>query len=86
MPTVVLASSLLEQTDGASRIEVAGSTPGEVLRVLELAEPRLKGWVLDDRGTLRQQVNVFVEDRHNGASWVRVAENLPPITSVRVSS
>jgi molybdopterin converting factor small subunit/photosystem II stability/assembly factor-like uncharacterized protein len=63
MPTVVLASSLLEQTDGASRIEVPGSTPGEVLRALELSEPRLKGWVLDDRGTLRQHVNVFVEDR-----------------------
>jgi hypothetical protein len=59
MPTVVLASSLLEQTNGASRLEVPGSTPGEVLRALELSEPRLKGWVLDDRGTLRRHVNVF---------------------------
>jgi photosystem II stability/assembly factor-like uncharacterized protein len=63
MPTVILPSSLHHRTDGLKRIEAPGSTAGEILRSLETTEPRLRGWVLDERGHLRQHVNVFVDDR-----------------------
>jgi molybdopterin converting factor small subunit len=40
------------------RVEAA--TVADGLRALERAEPRLCGWVLDERGHLRRHLNVFV--------------------------
>ena len=41
-------------------VTVAGVTVVEVLRELERSHPRLGGWILDDRGQVRQHVAVFL--------------------------
>ncbi len=61
MPRVNLPSALAAQT-GAGRLEIEGATAGEVLRRLEQRFPRLRGWILDEQGQVRQHVNVFVND------------------------
>jgi molybdopterin converting factor small subunit len=63
MPTVFLPSSLVERTDGRRSIAVSGSSVGAALAALQQAEPRLRGWLLDDQGRLRPHVNVFVDSR-----------------------
>jgi molybdopterin converting factor small subunit len=62
MPTFFLPSTLRPLAGGADTLEASGSTVGEALRQLELAHPRLAGWVLDERGGLRPHVSVFVND------------------------
>lgn len=63
MAKVILPGTLSELTGGAADLTVAGETAGEVLRQLVAEHPRLKGWVLDERGLLPQHVNVFVSER-----------------------
>lgn len=40
--------------------ELDGATVGDVLRELERANPAAGGWILDERGRIRQHINVFV--------------------------
>ena len=62
MAVVVLPTTLQARTDGAERITVDGATAGEALRALEARCPELRGWILDERGRLRQHVSLFVGD------------------------
>jgi molybdopterin converting factor small subunit len=62
MTTFYLPSTLRPLAGGADQLEAAGATVGEALRQLELAHPRLAGWVLDERGGLRRHVSLFVND------------------------
>lgn len=41
-------------------MELDGATVGEVLRALELAHPKITGWIQDEQGKVRRNVNVFV--------------------------
>ena len=59
MVEVRLGAPLHERV-GATRVEVTGATLGEVIRRLEHEHPRLRHWVLDERGELRRHVGVFV--------------------------
>ncbi len=45
--------------DCSDHVIEAGSV-GELLRGLELAQPAVGGWILDERGLIRQHINVFV--------------------------
>jgi hypothetical protein len=40
--------------------EVDGATIAEIVRALDARHPGLAGYLVDDRGALRQHVNVFV--------------------------
>ena len=60
MPLVRLRSPLRELAGGKTELDIEGNTLGEVIRRLEQAYPQLGGWVLDEQGTLRQHVNLFV--------------------------
>ncbi len=62
MPAIILPSPLLRHTDGVSRIAVSGATAREAIRDLETTRPTLRGWVLDERGALREHVSLFVND------------------------
>jgi molybdopterin converting factor small subunit len=43
-----------------SSVEVGGDTVRTALEAVFAKEPRLRGYVVDEQGTLRKHVNVFV--------------------------
>jgi molybdopterin converting factor small subunit len=60
MATVRLRAPLSELAGGRRELELDGATVGEVLRALERDHPDIKGWILDERTTIREHINVFV--------------------------
>jgi molybdopterin converting factor small subunit/photosystem II stability/assembly factor-like uncharacterized protein len=66
MAVVRLRSPLCELAEGSRRVEVQGSTVGEVIDGLERTYPRLRGWVLDERGRVRQHIAIFVNGERTG--------------------
>ena len=60
MATVTLRAPLKDLAGGQSDVEMAGDTVGDVIRALEVEHPKLRGWILDEQGHVRQHVNVFV--------------------------
>jgi sulfur-carrier protein len=60
MPLVRLREPLKRLAGGRSEHVIEGGSVGELLRELERAHPAAKGWILDERGALRQHLNVFV--------------------------
>jgi molybdopterin converting factor small subunit len=60
MPSVRLRGPLKRLADDRSDHAVTAATVVEALRALELAHPALAGWILDERGSLRRHINVFV--------------------------
>ena len=61
MVLIHLRPPLRDRADGAREVEVPGTTVAEALHELERVHPRLSGWMLDDRGRLREHVAVFVD-------------------------
>jgi molybdopterin converting factor small subunit len=59
MATVTLRAPLKDLAGGQD-LEISGGTVGEVIRALEAQHPKLRGWILDEQGHVRQHVNVFV--------------------------
>lgn len=62
MPHVVFTPNLRRHVD-CSVVEVAGATVRAALEAVFAVQPRLRGYVLDDQGRLRQHVVVFVDGR-----------------------
>ena len=60
--TVSIPTVLRTMTGGQSKVDVAGGTVGEVLDALEAAHPGLKSRVLDDDGSIKRFMNLFVDD------------------------
>ena len=60
MAVITLRAPLSQRTGGTREHDVPGSTVGEVLRELERRHPAIVGWILDERGSVRPHVNVFV--------------------------
>ncbi len=61
MTTIInLPTPLKDRTGGRDEVEVSGATVGQCLEALERDYPMLEGWILDDRGQIRQHVSVFV--------------------------
>lgn len=60
MPVVRLRAPLSELAGGRRELELEGATVGEVLQALERDHPEVKGWILDERGLIREHINVFV--------------------------
>lgn len=64
MATVRLRAPLSELAGGKRELELDGSTVGELLRALEREHPGTKGWILDERGLIREHINVFVNKEY----------------------
>jgi sulfur-carrier protein len=60
VPIVTLRAPLKDLAGGNSEVSLPGSTVGDVLRALEREWPKTLGWILDERGSVREHVNVFV--------------------------
>ena len=62
MPRVVFTSNLQRHLDVPER-RVTGATVSAALQQVFEAQPRLRGYVLDDQGELRKHVFIFVDGR-----------------------
>lgn len=67
MAVVTLRAPLKDRADGQGQFDLPGDSLGEVLRELERRYPRLEGWVLDEHGSIRRHVNVFVDGERGRA-------------------
>src|SRR5918995_7270574 len=83
MAIVRLRPPLRELADGRREVTVGGGTVVDVLRELERSHPRLDGWMLDDRGRVRQHVAVFLGgERVDGDARVASEDRLEVIGAV----
>jgi molybdopterin converting factor small subunit len=57
---VRLRAPLSELAGGNRELELDGATVREVLQALERRHPDVKGWILDEHGSIREHINVFV--------------------------
>ena len=64
MPVVRLRAPLSELAGGNRELELAGATVADVLRELERTHPDTRGWILDERGQIREHINVFVNKEY----------------------
>jgi sulfur-carrier protein len=64
VPVVRLRAPLSELAGGNRELELEGSTVAEVLAALEQRHPDVKGWILDERGQIREHINVFVNKEY----------------------
>ncbi|MDP9445106.1 MAG: MoaD/ThiS family protein, partial [Actinomycetota bacterium] len=69
--SVRVPTILRTYTGGQSQVSADGSTLAEVLDALDASYPGIKDRIVDERGTLRRFVNVYV-----GSEDVRFAEGL----------
>jgi molybdopterin synthase sulfur carrier subunit len=60
MPTVCLRGPLKRLAGDRAEHAIAADTVLESVRGLERAYPTIAGWILDERGLIRQHINVFV--------------------------
>jgi sulfur-carrier protein len=61
MPRVTFTPHLQRFLDAPPR-NVAGATVADALAHVFAENPRLRGYVLDERGAVRQHVTIFVDD------------------------
>jgi molybdopterin synthase sulfur carrier subunit len=60
--TVRIPTTLRPLSGGASTVDVDAGTLGDVIKALDAAHPGFADRLLDDDGSLRRFVNVFVDD------------------------
>lgn len=60
--SVRIPTPLRGHVDGASSVELAGGTVGEVLQQLVVRHEKLRGRLFDEQGQLNRFVNVFLND------------------------
>src|SRR5437868_14286350 len=66
MALVCLHGPLRNLAGGRATQEVGGGNVQAVLRGLEDLHPSVAGWILDERGTIRRHINVFVNGERGG--------------------
>jgi molybdopterin synthase sulfur carrier subunit len=84
MVVVRLRAPLKDLAGGNHEVRLEGSSVNEVLRALEAEHPRTVGWVLDEQGSIRRHVNVFVNGERTREDAPLTADDvvyvLPSIT------
>jgi len=74
MAVVRLRAPLSELAGGRKELRLDGATVAEVLRALEREHPDVTGWILDERGRIREHINVFV-NREYGQEETAVGQD-----------
>jgi molybdopterin synthase sulfur carrier subunit len=67
MAVVCLRQPLKRLAGDRSEHALEGATVVELLRALESSHPAMGGWILDERGHIRQHINVFVNGEQGEA-------------------
>jgi molybdopterin converting factor small subunit len=84
MPRVFVHGPLRQLAGGAAEHKLQATSVLELLRELEREHPALGGWIVDERGLIRQHINVFVDGERGGEATPVAAEArveiLPAIT------
>ena len=75
MPVVRLRAPLSELAGGKRELRLDGATVAEVLRALEHEHPDTRGWILDERGLIREHINVFVNKDYGREDTAVAAED-----------
>ena len=60
MPRMMLMGSIREHAGGLGAIEVGGETAAAAIARLEASYPALRGWIIDEQGSLRRHVRLFL--------------------------
>ena len=82
MPTVVFTPNLKRHVDCPTE-SVDGATVRAVLDAVFAANPRLRGYVLDDQGALRKHMSVFV-DGQQIADRAQLSDAVKPASEIYV--
>jgi len=61
MPTVKFTHALKRFFPGLKNTPATGSTLADILTEMETNYPGVRGYVLDEQGSLRQHVNIFID-------------------------
>lgn len=84
MALVCVHGPLRNLAGGRAEQEIGGATVVDLLHGLEDLHPSVIGWILDERGTIRRHINVFVNGERGGEQTAVCAgdrvEVLPAIT------
>jgi molybdopterin synthase sulfur carrier subunit len=84
MVVVCLRGPLRKLAGGRAEHELEGETVVELLQGLELRNPGISGWILDERGLIRRHINVYVNGERGGPDTAVRSEDrievLPAIT------
>jgi molybdopterin synthase sulfur carrier subunit len=62
MPTIRIPTPLRKLTNNQEEVTATGATLGAILDELNAAYPGLGERILDEQGTIRRFVNIFVND------------------------
>jgi sulfur-carrier protein len=59
MPKVILTGSICQHVGGLGSVDVAGTTARAAILALQASYPSLRGWVIDEQGSLRKHVKIY---------------------------
>ena len=83
MATVVLTTNLRKYTGGVTETEAEGGTVRDLLVDLDRQLPGLRSYVVNESGSLRRHVNIFV-DGALVADRVALSDPLRPESTVHI--
>ncbi len=66
MAVVCVRGPLRQLAAGRAEHRLDGDTVVALLAALELANPPMSGWILDERGRIRRHINVFINGERGG--------------------
>ena len=83
MATVVLTTNLKKYTGGVTETEADGGTVRELLADLDQRLPGLRAYVVNEFGSLRRHVNIFI-DGDLVADRTALSDPLRPESTVHI--
>jgi sulfur-carrier protein len=83
MAVVCVRGPLRKLAGGRPEHELEGVMVIELLRALELRNPDVRGWILDERGLIRRHINVFVNgERGDETTAVRSGDRIEVVPAI----